>query len=339
MGLFSKKFEDTVFLKETSDLQDQYDALVRLNNEYPNNENILEELVIVKKGLKGENEIAYQLKKANIGMYVLRDVKFKYEDLTAQIDYIIITPIYRYFVECKNLVGDITVNENGDFIRELIVNGRKVKKGMYSPLRQVEAQREVVRKKSVANQSVLDNIQDKFFNGIEGYYNIRRVLVVAANSETILNTYKAPKDIKDKVIRADALVRKIESDINSTQNISPMSEATMKRVAEVYINNDFEKIDYYLYYKNKFKLGNNTQDIIEILDEVNSSDDDLRERLKQLRTSRSKEMNQPAYFVYNNEEMENIIKRKPKTIEELKEILPYVKVNTHGKHILEELNK
>ncbi|MBQ8131265.1 MAG: NERD domain-containing protein, partial [Bacilli bacterium] len=118
MGLFSKRFEDTVFLKETSDLQDQYNALVKLNEEYPNNEDILEELVIVKKGLKGENEIAYQLKKSNIGMYVLRDVKFQYEDLTAQIDYIIITPVYRYFVECKNLVGDITVNEKGDFIRE-----------------------------------------------------------------------------------------------------------------------------------------------------------------------------------------------------------------------------
>ena len=140
------RFKDTVFYKENSDLQDKYDALSKLNNEFPNNEELLEELYIVKKGLDGENEIAYQLKKANIGMYVLRDIKVKYEDLTAQIDYVVITPLYTYFIECKNLVGNITVNEKGDFIRELTINGKKIKKGMYSPLRQVEAQREELEK-------------------------------------------------------------------------------------------------------------------------------------------------------------------------------------------------
>ena len=87
-------------------------------------------------------------------MYVLRDIKVKHEDLTAQIDYVIITPVYTYYVECKNLVGNITVTDKGDFIREFTINGKKIKKGMYSPLRQVEAQREVVRKiweKSTSN--------------------------------------------------------------------------------------------------------------------------------------------------------------------------------------------
>ena len=106
----------------------------------------MSELYIVKKGLDGENEIAYQLKKSHIGMFVLRDIKVKYEDLTAQIDYVIITPVYTYYVECKNLVGNIIVTDKGDFIRELTINGRKIKRGMYSPLRQVEAQREVIRK-------------------------------------------------------------------------------------------------------------------------------------------------------------------------------------------------
>ena len=135
------RFKDTIFYKENSDLQDKYDALNKLNNEFPNNDDLIQELYIVKKGLEGENEIAYQLKKSNIGMYVLRDIKVKYEDLTAQIDYVVLTPIYTYFIECKNLVGNITVNEKGDFIRELNINGKKIKKGMYSPLRQVEAQR------------------------------------------------------------------------------------------------------------------------------------------------------------------------------------------------------
>ena len=44
------RFKDTIFYKENSDLQDKYDALTKLDKEYPNNENLLEELYIVKKG-------------------------------------------------------------------------------------------------------------------------------------------------------------------------------------------------------------------------------------------------------------------------------------------------
>ena len=120
------RFKETVFYKEDSDLKLKYDALYKLNNEYPNNEDLQSELYIVKKGLDGENEIAYQLKKSNIGMYVLRDVKLKYEDLKAQIDYVIITPIFTYYVECKNLVGNITVTDKGDFIRELTITNIKI---------------------------------------------------------------------------------------------------------------------------------------------------------------------------------------------------------------------
>ena len=33
-------------------------------------------------------------------------------------------------IECKNLIGNVTVNEKGDFIREYSFKGHKVKKGM-----------------------------------------------------------------------------------------------------------------------------------------------------------------------------------------------------------------
>ena len=105
------RFKDTVFFKENSDLQDRYEALTKLNSEYPKNDNIQNEMYCIKKGLDGEKEIEYQLKKANVGMYVLHDVKLKYKDLTAQIDYVVITPVFTYYIECKNLVGNITVNE------------------------------------------------------------------------------------------------------------------------------------------------------------------------------------------------------------------------------------
>ena len=57
LAVDSLRFKDTVFYKENSDLQDKYNALKKLNDEYPNNEDLLSELYIVKKGLDGENEM------------------------------------------------------------------------------------------------------------------------------------------------------------------------------------------------------------------------------------------------------------------------------------------
>ena len=243
------RFKDTIMFKDSSDLEDKYNALTKLNKEYPNNEDLMSELYIVKKGLDGENEIAYQLKKSHIGMYVLRDIKVKYEDLTAQIDYVIITPVYTYYVECKNLVGNITVTDKGDFIRELNINGKKIKKGMYSPLRQVEAQREVIRK-------IWDSNTSKFTKLLasRNFNNYRRVLVVAANQDTILNTNRAPKDIKYKVLRADGLIRQIEYDLNHRSKDDYIStKAEMEKMANSYIDiSSNDTIDYYDYYKNKY---------------------------------------------------------------------------------------
>ena len=319
--------KDAIFYKEDSDLQERYDVLKRLNEEYPNNEELMSAMYFVKKGLEGENEIAYQLKKSNIGMYILRDIKVKYEDLTAQIDYVIITPVFIYYVECKNLIGNITVNEKGDFIREYTINGKKIKKGMESPLRQVEAQREVIKKIWNSKISVLD----KFFAS-KKFENYRRVLVVAANQDTILNTEKAPKDIKYKILRADGLIRQIEYDIEhrNKNNDFVDSKKEMERTAETYLKLSVkENINYYEYYKNKFCTNN-----IE-------TNDNLKERLMDFRIKRSSEMNIPPYYVFTNEELDKLIELRPKTIEELTNtnILPAIKIKTHGEKIISIINE
>lgn len=321
------RFKDTIFYKENSDLQDKYNALKRLNEEYPKNEELQSELLIVKKGLDGENEILYQLKKAHIGMYVLRDIKVKYEDLTAQIDYVVITPVFTYYIECKNLIGNITVTDKGDFIREFTLNGKRMKKGMYSPLRQVEAQREVIRKIWESNTSSFI----KFFAS-KNFEYYRRVLVVAANQDTILNTNKAPKEFKYKILRADSLVRKIEYDLNHRDNDDHLkSKKGMEEIAQSYLDlSSKEEIDYYNYYKEKF--CNNVNVPIK---------DDLKERLIELRKTRCNEMTIPAYYVFTNDELDKLIEVRPKTIEELKNanILTPIKIKTHGDLIVEEINK
>ena len=321
------RFKDTIFYKTDSDLQDKYDALERLNKEYPNNEYLQEDLYLIKKGLEGENELSYELSKANIGMFVLRDIKVKFENLTAQIDYIVITPVFTYYIECKNLIGNITVTDKGDFIREYNYNGKTIKKGIYSPLRQVEAQREVIKKIWSSKASNLTKLlASSHFN------EYRKVLVVAANHDTILNTEYAPKEMKHQIIKSDSLVRQLQYDYEHNIDGAFFStKKSMESIAKFYLEiSNKEKINYYEYYKNKYhinlKIDNNS---------------DLKERLIKLRKNRSLEMNIPAYYLYTNEELEKIVELRPKTIEELKSsnILSPIKIKTHGEKIIEEINK
>ena len=335
--MFFDTFKDTVFYKESSNLKKQYDALVKLKEEYPNNNEIDEELFIVKKGLDGENEIRYQLSKSNLGLYVIHDLNIEFEGLKAQIDYIVISKMYCYFIECKNLVGKITVNDKGDFIREYCINGKKIKKGMYSPLRQVEAQRDVYKKiwnNILSENKIINSIRRMFSE--DNFKDTYRTLVVVANNESILNTRYASKSIKYKVIKSDALVRQIEYDLSHSDRTLWSSKAEMERWAYSFIKLCSSKnIDYYQMYKEKF--------ITETLKNNNCVNDDilLKEMLIEFRKNRSKEKGIPAYFVFNNDELEELIKTKPKDIEELKKlrILPIVKINTHGKEIIDIINK
>lgn len=326
-------FKDTIFLKETSSLENKSEALKKLMIEYPNNNDLLEEYYIVSKGLLGEKEIKYQLSKANVGMFVLHDINFKFEDLTAQVDYIVITKAYAYFIECKNLVGNITINERGDFIREFTFNNRKIKKGIYSPLRQVEAQRDVYKK--IWYDNINGNILRQAFRRYFGnkYFDINnRVLVVTANNDTILNTRYAPKDIKNKIVRSDSLVRKLQEDISYSDKDLWSNKKEIQNWAEAFLSfNVDDDTDYYEYYKNKF-IGEDAKDNKEI-------DEELKDKLINLRKERSNNMKIPAYYVFTNDELNDLVNNKPKSVDELKKILSSVKVKTHGEEIIKVIKE
>ena len=303
------KFRDVIILKEDCELERKLKRLEELKQKNPDDKDIIQQYNIAHKGLKGEEEIIYQLKKSNIGMYVLHDINLVYEDLKAQIDFILITPWCCYFIECKNLNGNIIINEKGDFIREYYEKGKKIQKGIESPYRQVEAQREVYKKIWFKLQGKLKSfIFEKDFN------NLHRVLVVAANGQNILNTKDAPKDMKYNIIKADALIRKLEYDRDHSDSTLWDNKAGMEKWANNFLKLNVNKEDY--------------------------NDEELKERLIEFRKKRSKENNIPPYYIFTNDELEKLIELKPKTLDELKEakILSDIKVNIHGREIIETMN-
>lgn len=315
------RFRDTIFLKEDCELERRVQYLEKLKEQYPDNKNINEQLFMAQKGLIGEKEIVYQLQKSNIGMYVLHDVNIVYKDLTAQIDFIIITPWCCYFVECKNLIGNITVNDKGDFIREYLFKGKKIKKGIESPYRQVKAQMEVYKKLWFECQGKLKSfLFEKSFN------NLHRVLVVAANGENILNTNRAPKEMKYNIIKADGLIRKLEFDREHSCKDAWDNKKGMEKWAQHFLSLNLEKEPY------KIDIQDSETE------KVNNGN--IKEKLIEFRKLRSIEKNIPAYYVFNNTELDKIVEIMPKSIEELRDakILTDVKINSHGKEIIDIIN-
>lgn len=318
MELFSR-FRDTVFLKEDSDLEKQLDELRNIREKLQNTDEIDKDIKLLEYGIAGEKEIAFELKNANIGMYVLHDVTFEYDGNKAQIDYLIFTRGYFYLIECKNLVGNITVDSNGQFYREYEYNDKKIKESIYSPYTQAVRHQDMMKKVWSANHSKLDNFIFGRFHG----KNFFRPIVVLSNSKSILNTKYAPKEIKNDIIRADQLISYIQKDIDNMDSAELWGEKMLKEAAEVWISRS---------------ITNNTNISNKYLSEIKEKDDkaDLENKLRAFRKEKSKSMNVPAYYIFTDEELNNLLEIMPKTIEELKtkRILTAIKIKCHGEEII-----
>ena len=318
MELFSR-FRDTVFLKEDSDLEKQLEELKSIRNKLDNTDEIDKDIKLLEYGIIGEKEIAFELKNANIGMYVLHDVTFEYDGNKAQIDYLLFTRGYFYLIECKNLVGNITVDSNGQFYREYEYKGKKIKESIYSPYTQAVRHQDMMKKVWSANHSKLDNFIFGRFHG----KNFFRPIVVLSNSKSFLNTKYAPKEIRNDIIRADQLISYIQKDIDNMDSAELCGEKMLKQAADVWLSRSIT---------NNTNLANKYSNAIK--DKYDKAD--LENKLRIFRKEKSKSMNVPAYYIFTDEELNNLLEIMPKTIEELKikKILTDIKIKCHGDEII-----
>ena len=236
MGLFTKKI-GPVFLKENSDAEAYIEKLKELSEKAQGSlkQEIEKQIAYTQYGLIGESNIAFELKNSNMDMYILHDIYLECDDLSAQIDYIIITRKRIYVIECKNLIGNIEVNNRGEFTRTYELLGKKIKEGIYSPITQNERHLNVLKARGLQSKTniISKTLFEKSFD--ENY----KSLVVLANLKTVLNVKYATKDIKEKIVRADQLISKIKEmeendaceEVANIEDVSEMNrEALVKRL-------------------------------------------------------------------------------------------------------------
>ena len=202
MALFSKL--GPVLVKASNDSEQQLAALQALKGTLPpGTEKQLEaDIRAVSAGAAGEQKVLFELMNSHMPMAVLHDLRIEHEGLSAQIDFLVLTPQRSFVLECKNLYGDIEVNERGEFIRK---TGRG-REGMYSPITQNKRHLGLIRSLRKEAKGLLTGIAFE-----ANYDDLYRGLIVLANPKTVLDCRKAPKEIGGKIIRADQLIEVIRS--------------------------------------------------------------------------------------------------------------------------------
>ncbi len=241
MSIFQKKM-GPVFIKENSEAPEYIEKMRVLSERAGGNlkKEIEKQMVLASFGESGEENIIFELKNSGIDMCVIRDIFLQYADMSAQIDFIIITRKVILVVECKNLIGNIEIDNGGNFIRTYELFGKWQKEGIYSPVTQNERHLRVL--KEVRKESKGNLISKLLFEN--SFRESYKSIIVLANPKTYLNAKFAKKEIREKVIRADQLVALIKK-LNSQSEKIPMSEKEMRDLAAFFLSKNMpRKSDY-----------------------------------------------------------------------------------------------
>lgn len=129
------------------------------------------------------------------------------------------------------------------------------------------------------------------------------------------------------MIRADALIDYIKLKNKDDVKFSNEFMQNLVNFIKTHANSLDKKIDNY----NDYLINEIDNDLIK---------EQLRERLKQYRLKKSKELKIEAYKIFTNQEMDFIVEHLPKTLEELASIkgVGNYKIANYGQDIINIIN-
>ena len=316
------RFKNQVLYKEDTTTQKELDRMKEYLKTHPNKD-LENKVKLFEYGLAGEKQVLYELLHSGIGMYILHNVSFEYKGKSAQIDFVVITARCTYFIECKNFIGNITINSKGDFVRTYMKNNRKVTEGTYNPITQSKRHLEIIKEENYDNANILYKMNfEKTFDSFHDY------IVVMANPKTIINDKYAPKNIKERLVKADQIIeclKRLESKRDPFR-----FEKDIKKVADVYIESNREKslLKSFIAEDEKENIKGDNKETI-------------RSELKKYRLQKAKSLNYKPYFIFNDQTLEEILSIMPRTLTDLRKISGFgdKKIEFYGQDIINIINE
>lgn len=339
------------FGTENDNLKALDELLSKLKNE-EKKELVNKEIKAMKRGLQGEKTVDFELKNCVLPFLYLHDIRIEFDELISQIDYLVITKKYICVIETKQLLGDVNINSEGEFIRVYKnKNGYENKEGMLSPIEQNRKHVNLI-KRILKEVFKCENVPVKS-------------LVIMANPKAIIRKKYAPEEIQNQIIRAENLGNYIENLDNELKKIVFKEEEVFK-IAEYFklkhmpinidyiakfgiVDQDFSKesitvlkddVEEKEIEPHELNAKDKLSEVIDVAIELNDSDKDLAEKLKLYRNEKAKEEGYNGlkyHFIFSSSTINDLAEKKPQTIEQLFEIrgLGEVKINKYGNDILE----
>jgi hypothetical protein len=330
------------FYKAESDAKGQMERLGQLYATAPDRvkPQIERDMKLLAYGIAGEEAVAFELNNSYLPIIVLHDLRLEHEGLSVQIDYLIITTKFCLIVECKNLFGNLEVNSRGEFIRELTFNGTRKKEGIYSPITQNARHMEMIKQLRLANKKnpLMRVALEKSFG------ELHKSVIVLANPKTVINLKRAPKNVKDQIIRSDQLIEYIKRLIRENKDLAS-SEKEMYEMADFFLGLHKENpVDY----TERYFQGDSTEHSVGIQEtkesggtEISIEETPLYQALKQYRYETSISEGVKAFYIFSNAQLEALIAVMPRSLDELRKVSGFgeVKCEKYGEAILGIVDK
>lgn len=303
------------FSKDNHHLTALNELLIKVNED-EKKDNIERDIKFLKYGIDGENNVYFELKNSFLPILCLHDVRLEYGDYVAQLDFVVISNKFTCILETKKLSGNISIDSDGNFVRTMKNKyGKDYKEGIYSPVtqntRHIDILKHVLSKElKINNMPILS-------------------LVVMANPKTIIKKYKCPAEIERTLIKYDQIKTTLEKYQNDKANQYDLAEKGMYDIANLLVRMN-TPLDMDI--EAKYQLS---------YDECQRKDESqLREKLTAYRLQTSREENIKAYYIFNNNEMEDMIVKYPRTEEELLSVKGFgkSKMEKYGNAVLNIFN-
>lgn len=316
-GLFARvmrAIRDTEELTTPLVIKEGTESIIQLEQykeELANNpsEALAKKVKLIDLGNKGEAQVLFELKNAFLPLHILHDLQIVHNELTAQIDFVVLTRKFILLVEVKNYFGNIVVNAKDEFLRCVYQGSRLVfQEGFYSPLRQVERQAEVLSGYLIA-QGLIDKLPVRY-------------VVVFSNNKTILDTTAASEMVQQQVMRTDGLV-------------SYIKQALTDKSPVYLLDNHMTEISAAI------KAAHNVVPVEQKVNVEPINDQTLAQAIKAWRLATATAQGKKAFQIFSNKTLDDLLDKKPCTRNELFEVygLGEAKVALYGEELLQIMRR
>lgn len=183
------------------------------------------------------------------------------------------------------------------------------------------------------------------------FEDFNKSVVVLANPKTVINAKYAKKEVKSQVIRADQLVRYIKDFYEKSKDTASSDEkmlAWAKSYLDLHKEVDKDYTEKYEQYKvdnnkseRKARVKSDTEEKSPINVTISIEKTEIFKELKAYRLAKSREENIKPYFIYNDNQLKDLIFKMPRSEEELIKVDGFgkVKADKYGDDIFKIVNK